>query len=94
MLGLKFGTTRRNNVTDKIKKISPLKAIRAKCLDCCCKQAREVALCPADDCSLFSFRFGRNPNRAGMGPRMPAFLKKAKHNTAPAEQGEEMVSRA
>ena len=25
----------------------PLKAIRAKCLDCCCGQANEVKLCPS-----------------------------------------------
>lgn len=26
--------------------LSPLKAIRSKCLDCCCGSVREVALCP------------------------------------------------
>lgn len=40
---------------------SPLKAIKAKCLDCCCGQLNEVKLCPAVDCPLFEFRFGKNP---------------------------------
>ena len=43
---------------------SPIKAIRAKCLDCCCDQLSEVKLCPAKDCPLWPFRLGKNPNRA------------------------------
>lgn len=42
---------------------SPLKAIRAKCLDCCCGQVQEVKLCRVKDCPLFPFRFGKNPYR-------------------------------
>lgn len=42
-------------------KISPLKAIRAHCLDCVCGSANEVKFCTAKDCSLYPFRFGRNP---------------------------------
>ena len=42
---------------------NPVKAIRAKCLDCCCDQANEVKLCPVKDCSLWPFRFGKNPYR-------------------------------
>ena len=40
---------------------SPIKAIRAKCLECCCGQANEVKLCPCTDCHLYPFRFGKNP---------------------------------
>lgn len=43
---------------------SPIKAIRAKCLDCCCDQREEVKLCPAKDCPLWQFRLGKNPNRS------------------------------
>ena len=43
--------------------VSPLKAIRAKCLDCCCDQRDEVKLCPATKCPLWEFRLGKNPNR-------------------------------
>ncbi len=39
----------------------PLKAIRAYCLDCCLEQPKEVRLCPASDCAVHSFRFGKNP---------------------------------
>ena len=42
--------------------LSPMKAIRAKCLDCCCGSAYEVQLCPAEDCPLHRFRLGHNPN--------------------------------
>lgn len=47
--------------------ISPLKAIRKKCLDCCLSSVKEVKLCPCDDCPLYPFRFGKNPNRSGIG---------------------------
>lgn len=40
---------------------SPVKAIRAKCLDCCGGQRLEVKECPVKDCPLWAFRFGRNP---------------------------------
>lgn len=42
-------------------KLSPMKAIRAKCLDCCCNQPNEVRLCPIDGCPLYQYRFGHNP---------------------------------
>lgn len=43
--------------------MTPVKAIRAKCLDCCCGSAHEVRLCVCTDCTLWPFRLGRNPNR-------------------------------
>lgn len=43
------------------KRISPLRAIRLKCLDCCCGSSNEVKLCPADRCPLYPFREGHNP---------------------------------
>lgn len=42
--------------------ITPLKAIRAKCLDCMCGSSQEVSLCPSRDCPLWEFRSGHNPN--------------------------------
>lgn len=44
------------------KRISPLKAIRLKCLDCCCGSSHEVKLCLVSKCPLFPFREGHNPN--------------------------------
>lgn len=40
-------------------RVSRSKAIRLKCLDCCCGQAAEVRKCPAVDCPLWRFRMGR-----------------------------------
>lgn len=34
------------------------RAIRLKCLDCCCGSAYEVRLCPAKTCPLWRFRLG------------------------------------
>lgn len=58
-----------------MKTTSPIKAIRAKCLDCCCGNATEVKLCPATDCALHPFRFGKNPYRQ---PRVMSEERKAK----------------
>lgn len=44
------------------KHITPLKAIRLKCLDCMAGSSNEVQLCPSRDCPLFRFRLGKNPN--------------------------------
>ena len=43
------------------KPMSPMKAIRRKCLDCCCGQIIEVKLCEAIACPLWPFRAGRHP---------------------------------
>ena len=40
---------------------SPIKAIRAKCLDCSCGSSHEVKQCPAEKRPLYPFREGRNP---------------------------------
>lgn len=47
--------------------MTPMKAIRAKCLDCCCGSSNEVRSCTVEKCPLYPFRFGKNPNRAGIG---------------------------
>ena len=44
-------------------KISPLRAIRAFCMECSNYSVYEVRHCPIEDCALYAFRFGRNPNR-------------------------------
>jgi hypothetical protein len=40
---------------------NPLKAIRAKCLECCGGSPKEVRLCPDVACALHPFRTGTNP---------------------------------
>ena len=43
-------------------KASILKAVRAKCLDCCYDQLSEIAKCTAYTCELHPFRMGRDPD--------------------------------
>ena len=43
---------------------TPLKAIRAKCLECCCGQRKQVELCTVDKCPLWPYRFGKGPDAA------------------------------
>jgi len=49
------------------KKLTPLRAIRAKCLDCVCFQPSEVRLCASSACPLYPYRDGHNKKRQGMG---------------------------
>jgi len=44
--------------------MSPMEAIRAKCLDCCVGSAHEVRCCVAAACPSWPFRTGKNPWRA------------------------------
>ena len=41
-----------------MKEITPMKAIRLKCLDCSCGSNEEVKNCFAKKCPLYQFRFG------------------------------------
>ena len=43
------------------KRLTPLKAIRAKCVDCCGSNTREVSACPVEKCPLWKFRAGKRP---------------------------------
>lgn len=36
-------------------------AIRAKCLECCCRQTKEVRLCSVKNCPLYEYRDGHRP---------------------------------
>ncbi|MGY3666642.1 MAG: hypothetical protein ACXAHE_23220 [Roseburia sp. 1XD42-69] len=42
-------------------KRTPLKAIRAKCLECSCGQVKEVKLCLVKKCPLYEYRNGHRP---------------------------------
>lgn len=55
------------------------KAIRAKCLDCCCGVQSEVARCHLTSCSLWPFRMGKSPwlsNARKDADNPPNFTKK------------------
>jgi hypothetical protein len=54
--------------------ISPLKALRLKCLDCCCGSANEVRLCTAVDCPSWPFRLGKTPWRQPLSAEAKAKL--------------------
>jgi hypothetical protein len=44
-------------------RLTPMKAIRAKCLDCACYSRTEVRKCVAIRCPLWPFRMRKNPWR-------------------------------
>ena len=50
-----------------MKKLTPLRAIRQNCLECCGNSANEVKQCGRSDCPLYLFRLGKNPCRQGIG---------------------------
>ncbi len=67
----------------KPKIVSPLKSIRLKCLDCSCYNRSEIQLCPIEDCPLYPYRMGHNPNRTGIGGNLrPAKTEIAKKTSA------------
>ncbi len=41
--------------------VRPMKAMRAKCIDCSGGNPGEVRMCPIDDCPLWLYRFGKGP---------------------------------
>jgi len=55
-------------------RVSPLRALRLKCLDCCNGSAQEVRLCTAVDCPSWPFRMGKNPWRAPLDQEARAAL--------------------
>ena len=53
------------------KRKSPMKAIREKCLDCCCGQVSEIRLCESVKCALWPFRSGTHPYTASKMKILP-----------------------
>jgi len=47
----------------KTKTLTPMSAIREKCLECCTWSWREVKKCPCNDCAIYPYRFGKNPKK-------------------------------
>lgn len=52
----------KNNET-AIKELTPMKAIREKCLECVNWSAKEVRECPIKTCSLWIYRSGKTGNK-------------------------------
>lgn len=59
-----------------MKTLTPVKAIRAKCLDCSNYQPKEVRECIMTECPLYPYRMGKNPRRSGIGGNKGGFYKK------------------
>ncbi len=41
--------------------LTPMKAIRAKCMDCTCHQPKEIRECRITSCALWPYRMGKRP---------------------------------
>ena len=42
-------------------KLTPMKAIRKKCLECCNGQIKEVKMCEVKRCPLYPYKNGHRP---------------------------------
>jgi hypothetical protein len=69
--------------------LSPMRAIRAKCLDCCAGSSDEVRKCVAVGCQLWPFRTSKNPWRASPSEaqRESARRSIARMNAAASDAG-------
>ena len=70
-----------NEILKKLKegkRMSPLKLIRQKCLECTNFQIAEVANCPIPECVLYGFRMGKNPFMKGKGGNISNLTRKSK----------------
>ena len=56
-------------------RVSPLRALRLKCLDCCNESSQEVRLCTAVDCASWPFRMAKKPWRRKLDPQERAALQ-------------------
>lgn len=69
---------------------SPVKAIRAFCLDCVGGSANEVKLCPSTKCALRPFRFGKNPfTKRELTDEQRAAAAERLRNAREAKKGEQ-----
>lgn len=59
----------------KIKKQTPLRSIRANCLECSNQQPVLVRECHITNCHLWNFRFGKNPLRKGIKKGFHSFTQ-------------------
>ncbi|MBN1275560.1 hypothetical protein JXA12_04695 [Candidatus Woesearchaeota archaeon] len=49
----------RDSLVDGADELTPMRAIRKKCLDCSGGSYKEVRLCPVVNCPLWHLRFGK-----------------------------------
>ena len=72
-----------------MKTLTPLRAIRKNCLSCSGGSPGEVRNCIIDTCPLHPYRFGKNPNRSGVGCKKNLASKK----DGPDVSGEEKLEK-
>jgi hypothetical protein len=58
-----------------LKPMTPMMAIRAKCLDCCAGLAQEVRYCVSTGCPSWPYRMGSNPFRPPVSEERKAALR-------------------
>ena len=63
----------RTDYTDPNELLTPVRAIRAKCLDCTGNQPKEVRLCPSYYCSLWPYRAGHRPTQKTYTDKPPRY---------------------
>jgi hypothetical protein len=66
--------------------LSPVKAIKKHCLDCSGGSKKEVRECIIQDCPLYPFRFGKNPNRKGLRLKISPAQEGIKNSVSPIEK--------
>jgi len=47
-----------------MKVLTPIKTIRAKCMDCTCDQPKEIRECRIISCPSWPYRMGKRPTEA------------------------------
>ena len=64
---------------------TPMKAIRQKCLQCCCEQPKEVRLCTVERCALWPYRMGHRPKDTdgGISKKSMRWLRKNHQHPSP-----------
>ena len=77
-----------------IKEVTPIKAIRKFCLECAGSRG-EVKKCGNLECSLFSYRFGKNPMRKGIGGlrSLPFWLRNPNSTLEIGPENQEKINR-
>ena len=68
-----------------MKVLTPIKAMRAKCIDCCCGQLKAVRLCPSTTCWLWPYRMGKRPPRESS--TVTAIVSEAQETNQEQENG-------
>ena len=54
---------------------TPLRAIRANCIECSCGSKINVRLCPSKTCPLWGYRMGHRPTPSDIRDIAAAFAK-------------------